>query len=69
MLDTVGSNFIDFGAVAINSDGEIVFRGILKGRQEGVFIARNALTSQAGERSGGKWKHGNRTGKRDRYRG
>ena len=48
VLDTVGSNFIDFGAVAINSEGEIVFRGILKGRQEGVFIARKALTSQTG---------------------
>lgn len=46
VLDTVNSNFIDFGAVAINSDGEIVFRGILKGRQEGVFVVRKALTSQ-----------------------
>ena len=68
MLDTVGSNFIDFGAVAINSDGEIVFRGILKGRQEGVFVARKVAHQSGRERRGGEWKHGNRTGKRDRYR-
>ncbi len=49
VLDTLNSNFIDFGAVAINSDGEIVFRGILKGRQEGVFVARKASSHDGNE--------------------
>jgi hypothetical protein len=53
VLDTVNSNFIDFGAVAINSEGEIVFRGILKGRQEGVFVARKSPNSQGRNETAG----------------
>jgi hypothetical protein len=38
VLDTLSSNFGAFGNVAINASGEIVFRGILKDRNEGIFI-------------------------------
>jgi hypothetical protein len=38
VLDTLNSNFGAFGNVAINASGEIVFRGILKDRNEGIFI-------------------------------
>ena len=38
VLDTLNSNFGAFGNVAINASGEIVFRGVLKDRNEGIFI-------------------------------
>ncbi|MBZ5506145.1 MAG: hypothetical protein LAO78_11850 [Acidobacteriia bacterium] len=38
VLDTLNSNFGAFGNVAINASGEIVFRGILKDRNEGIFL-------------------------------
>jgi hypothetical protein len=38
VLDTLTSEFGAFGNVAINASGAIVFRGVLKDRNEGVFI-------------------------------
>lgn len=38
VLDTLNSDFGSFGNVAINAPGKIVFRGILKDRNEGVFL-------------------------------
>ena len=39
VLDTLNSQFTSVGDVAINASGEIVFRGILPGRNEGIFLA------------------------------
>lgn len=39
VLDTLNTNFGAFGAVAINASGRVVFRGILKDRNEGIFVA------------------------------
>lgn len=38
VVDTLNSNFGSFGNVAINASGQIVFRGVLKERNEGVFL-------------------------------
>ena len=40
VLDTLTSNFLTFGAVAINASGEIVFEGVQKDRSEGIFLLR-----------------------------
>jgi hypothetical protein len=50
VLDTLNSNFGSFGNVAINASGEIVFRGILKDRNEGIFI----ITPTRDEQSDGQ---------------
>jgi hypothetical protein len=39
LVDSLNSDFGSFGAVAINARGEVVFRGILKNRSDGIFIA------------------------------
>ena len=41
VFDTLNSSFGSFGNVAINASGQIVFRGILKDRNEGVFLIPN----------------------------
>jgi hypothetical protein len=50
VLDTLNSNFGAFGNVAINASGEIVFRGVLKDRNEGVFV----ITPKRNEPSDGQ---------------
>ena len=40
VLDTLTSNFLTFGAVAINASGEIVFEGVQKDRSEGIFVLK-----------------------------
>lgn len=40
VLDTLTSNFLTFGAVAINASGEIVFEGVQKDRSEGIFLLK-----------------------------
>jgi hypothetical protein len=42
----VNSNFTAFGATAINDSGEIVFRGILPGRNEGIFTIDSSLNGK-----------------------
>ena len=46
VLDTLTSEFGDFGSVAINASGQIVFRGILRDRNEGVFVATPILNQK-----------------------
>src|SRR5262245_49340712 len=45
VLDTLNSGFGSFGAVAINASGEIVFRGVLPDRNEGVFVITPAVSA------------------------
>lgn len=40
IVDTLTSNFLTFGAAAINASGEIVFEGVQQDRSAGVFIAK-----------------------------
>jgi hypothetical protein len=42
VLDTLNSDFGAFGNVALNASGAIVFRGVLKDRNEGVFVVTPA---------------------------
>ena len=44
VVDTLNSNFGSFGNVAINASGEIVFRGVLKDRNEGIFVVAPRLS-------------------------
>ena len=46
VLDTLNSQFGSFGSVAINAAGEIVFRGILLDRNEGVFVVTPMLSGK-----------------------
>jgi hypothetical protein len=48
VLDTLNSNFGAFGNVAINASGKIVFRGILKDRNEGIFMITPNRDDQSG---------------------
>jgi len=58
VLDTLNSNFGTFGVVAINAPGEIVFRAILKDRNEGIFVAKqqHAASEDGNGSSGGTFR-------------
>jgi len=44
VFDSLNTSFTSFGAVAINGSGQIVFRGVLPARNEGVFVLNPAST-------------------------